>query len=223
MQRLSLIRSSGHLFAILGNERWLLDTGSPKSFGQARFIDLDGTRFEFAAGLLGIDRVDLSRLVGEQVSGLLGMDVLGQIDLEIDCPAGYLGVSREPLDLVGADIAIDHVMSIPVLEASVGRGQHRMFFDTGAPVSYFQHESLGRFDAAGELDDFFPGFGHFRTDTHLVPFRVGPLSFELRCGRLPDTLGAILALAGVEGIIGNEICAARKVGYSARRNRIYLS
>jgi hypothetical protein len=39
------------------------------------------------------------------------------------------------------------------------------------------------------------------------------LAFEFRCGKLPDLLGLTLAMAGAEGIVGNELCLGRKVGY----------
>lgn len=223
MQRLSLALASGHLVVTMGEHRWLLDTGSPVSFGQATTLELDGQRFTVAEEYMGLDAAGLSALVGEPLSGLLGTDILSRLDIELDLGAGWLGVSLQPLELRGVETALDEFMGLPILLIESDDGEHRMFFDTGAQISYFQHNGLGRFRSAGELRDFFPGLGEFHTDTHIVPFRMGPLAFEFRCGRLPELLGLTLAIAGVDGIVGNEICVGRKIGYFARRRLLVLA
>lgn len=223
MQRLELVLSSEHLLVTLGDVRWLLDTGSPVSFGRQPLITLDGKPFPIAREYFGLDAASLSSLVGEQISGLIGTDILGELDLEIDLPDRNLNVSQDSIDLAGTEVELGDFMGVPVLSVESDEGEHRMFFDTGAQISYFQHESVGRFKIAGELQDFFPGMGEFRTQTHLVPFRIGPLSFEFRCGQLPDLLGLTLAMAGVEGIVGNAICVGRKVGFFARRRMMVLA
>lgn len=223
MQRLELVLTSGHLLVTSSDGRWLLDTGSPASFGNQPLITLDGKAFPVASEYFGLNAASLSNLVGEQVSGLIGTDILGELDLEIDLPSGSLNVSLDSIDLAGTEVELDDFMGVSILSVQSDEGEHRMFFDTGAQISYFQHDSVQRFKTAGELQDFFPGMGEFRTQTHLVPFRIGPLSFEFRCGQLPDLLGLTLAMASVEGIVGNAICVGRKVGYFARRRMMVLA
>ena len=41
-----------------------------------------------------------------------------------------------------------------------------MFPDTGAQISYLQHEALSGFRPTGSLSGFYPGFGDFQTGTH---------------------------------------------------------
>ena len=223
MQQLRLTLRSGHLIASLGNGDWLLDTGSPISFGKEAEIELDDRRFTIAADYFGLNSAVLSDLVGEPLTGLIGTDVLGQLDLQIDMAAEILTVSLQPIELDGMGIDLEEFMGVSILRIQSGEGEHRMFFDTGAQISYFQNDSLPSFKAAGRVRDFFPGIGEFDTDTHMVPFSIGPLAFEFRCGRLPDLLGLTLMMAGVEGIIGNEICAGRKLGYFPRRQLLVLA
>jgi hypothetical protein len=90
-------------------------------------------------------------------------------------------------------------------------------------ISYFQNDSIAKYKFAGKVQDFFPGMGEFDTDTYQVPFSIGSQAFEFRCGRLPDLLGLTLVMASVEGIIGNEICAGRKLGFFARRQLLVLA
>lgn len=53
--------------------------------------------------------------------------------------------------------------------------------------------------------------------------QLGKTHYQLRCGALPELLGMSLMLAGVEGIVGNEIMTNRVVGYFARRNQLVLA
>jgi hypothetical protein len=97
-----------------------------------------------------------------------------------------------------------------------------MFFDTGAQISYFQHEALASFPGAGRLKDFYPGFGEFETDTHDVEVTLGGTECHLRFGRLPDFVGMTLLMAGAGGIVGNEVVKNRRVGYFPRRHLLVL-
>ena len=73
------------------------------------------------------------------------------------------------------------------------------------------------------MTDFYPGFGDFQTETYRVEATIGANRFELCCGSLPDILGATLAMAGVDGIIGNEILGDHVVGYFPRRQMLVIA
>jgi hypothetical protein len=98
-----------------------------------------------------------------------------------------------------------------------------MVFDTGAQISFLQYESLGNFPAMGAVTDFYPLFGGFQTETHLVSVTLGTVRYELRCGALPDSIGMRLTGLGIEGIIGNDIMRDRILGYFPRRNALVLA
>lgn len=97
-----------------------------------------------------------------------------------------------------------------------------MFFDSGAQISYFQDESLTTFPSAGTITDFYPGFGQFQTETHLVDLILEEARYTLRCGALPGLLGMTLLMANTEGIIGNEILLNHTVGFFPRRQQLVL-
>ena len=96
-----------------------------------------------------------------------------------------------------------------------------MFFDTGAQISYFQDEEvMGAFPNAGTMEDFYPGFGRFQTDTRNVDLLFGGEAFTLRCGTLPGLLGMSLVIGGASGILGNIVLQDRVVGYFPRRKKL---
>ena len=212
----------GHLFLTLGDGLWLVDTGSPASFGGSGEVCMGGSRFQMARSHAGLDVEALSGMVGVPCAGLLGADILNRFDMLFDVAAGNITLAESEIRHEGTTVGLDAFMGIPIVVARIGGGEHRMFLDTGAQVSYFQPVSLGEFPPLGRMDDFYPGFGRFGTETHEVPVEIGAKVFHLRCGRLPGLLGMTLTLAGADGIIGNAILMDRVVGYFPRRGLLVL-
>ena len=212
----------GHLFVELGSDLWLLDTGAPTSFGTSRNLSIAGEQFSPDTSYLGLTAATLSQFVGVPCSGLFGADILGRFDHILDTVGGTLTISTAELPHGGQNVLLDEFMGIPIVTAGIGGNDYRMFFDTGAQISYFQDDSLTEFPPAGSVTDFYPGFGEFQTDTHEVPVIVGGVAFTLRCGKLPSLLGMTLMMANTKGIVGNAILNNRPVGYFPRRRTMML-
>jgi len=214
----------GHFFVETDGGLWLFDTGAPASFGANERVTLAGETFDVAADYLGLDATTLSRFVGVDCAGLLGADVLGKFDFILDMPAGTLEVSTARLELAGVAIPLDEFMGVPIVSGTVRGREYRLFFDTGAQISYLQDDEVrSMFPVAGLITDFYPGLGQFETATHMVDIALGEFEATLRCGALPGLLGATLMLAGTEGIVGNEVLRGRRAGYFPRRGMLVLA
>jgi hypothetical protein len=219
---LALHSLGGHLFLEANGALWLVDTGAPASFASSPALDLAGERFSFVDSYMGFDAGALSGFVGVNCAGLLGANVLGHFDLIFDVPNGSVTISTSYLPAVGRGVPLEEVMGIPAVSVRIGDAYYRMFLDTGAPISYFQHDSLPEFPAAGRVTDFYPGIGQFETDTYTVDSRIRGVRFSLRSGKLPGPLAANLMMKGIEGIVGNAIFGNRRVGYFPRRRLLVL-
>ena len=212
----------GHLFLELDGRRWLVDTGAPSSFGSGAAPTLSGRTFEIRASYAGLDAERLSQHVGVECAGLLGADILGQLDLILDRPASTAVASLGELTHAGTTVVLETFMGIPVIKAVIRGTECRVFFDTGAQVSYLRADQLAGFPDAGPLRDFYPGFGELETETITVECVIAGVSCRLRCGQLPPLLAASLGLAGTAGIIGNELLHGRVVGYFPRRGMLVI-
>jgi len=137
--------------------------------------------------------------------------------------AGAAQVSADQeLPLTGTELPLTEFMGIPIVEASIQDQGHRLFFDTGAPVSYLHDPVLADFPPLDPAEDFYPGFGQFTTDTNQLALTLGDIDLELRCGSLPGLLGMTLSMAGFSGILGNFVTADRKLGYFPKRALMVL-
>ena len=201
----ALRQIQGHLIVGLDGRQWLIDTGAPASFGTGGDLPLCGQQYEIPSNYMGFDQSELSGLIHHPVDGLLGADILNELDWILNLGEGTLSVSAAPMQLVGTVVAIaSFVMGVPIVEIVAAGETEAVFFDTGAPISYLVNTDLSVYPDCGVQKDFYPGFGEFKKQTHRVPLQVGRLSMELVCGALPDILGMTLGLAGTSGILGNE-------------------
>jgi hypothetical protein len=144
MNTLPLQLRDGHVFVEIGGDLWLLDTGAPTSFGTSQSLTIAGEQFSLDTSYLGLTATTLSRFVGVPCVGLLGGDILGRFDHILDTAGGRLTVSTTELSHGGQGLPLDEFMGIPIVTARVGTRDYRMFFDTGAQISYFQDVSLSR-------------------------------------------------------------------------------
>lgn len=213
---------NGHVFVALDGNLWLIDTGSPGSFGRVSSLSFAGEQFNTGTDLLGLNTESLSNFTEVECFGLIGADILNQFDHIWDISEGELTVSSDQLSLDGQTIPLDMLVGIPIINVRVNDSEYQMFFDTGAQLSYFQDESLKRFPMRGIITDFHHTIGQFQTEIHLVPVSLGSVEFTLRCGKLPESLEMTLMLASTKGIISNEVLKNRTVGYFPRRRLIVL-
>jgi hypothetical protein len=219
---LPLQARAGHLYAVVGSEWWLLDTGSPGSFGASTELQLSGAAIALATSYRGLDAAALTRQLQVPCVGLLGADVLSRFDHVFDLPAGRLDVSDEPIAHEGRAVHLDEFMGIPILDVRLAGSEYRMLFDTGARYCYLQSGSLVDRPVGERVTDYYLGIGTFQAETHLVELDIGGEAIALCCGRLPESLGAALMLLGVDGIIGNELLMNRQAGYFPRRHELVL-
>ena len=222
MTTIPLIFNRRHLFVELEGNLWLFDTGAPTSFGISQNLTFAAEQFSLEQSYYGVTAEKVSEYVGVPCCGLLGTDIISRFDYIINIGKGLLQVSTAELSHDGHSIPLDEFMGLPIVTVHIGSREVRMFFDTGAQISYFQDDSLADFPSVGNVSDFYPGVGQFRTDTHEVPVTLGSHSFVLRCGSLPDLLEATLMMAGTQGIIGNQVLVDRTTGFFPRRGMIYL-
>ena len=222
MQTFPLILENGHLFVAIAEGSFLFDTGAPTSFGKVSQVTLGAQSFNLPPSYMGLTAEKLSTFVGRETHGILGGDILNQFDMLIDVPQSRICFSTTPLECGGEELALEEFMGVPILNAIIAGESARMFFDTGAQISYFQGDSLSDFPAEGVVKDFYPGIGEFSTDTFRLPIQLGRSTYQLRCGQLPTLLGMTLMMAGTKGIIGNQTLLGRIAGYFPRRRRLFL-
>jgi hypothetical protein len=215
---------NGHLVVELDGRQWIVDTGAPTSFGAGEHLRVCEKTFDISPDYMGITHEQLSGLINHPIDGLLGADVINELDWLFHTAEKKVEICEGSIPLVGTAIDIDSFfMGVPLIKIEIAGTTERVFFDTGAPISYLQDTELSGYPDCGIQKDFYPGFGEFQTSTHRVPLRVGDMSVEVVCGALPKLLGMTLGLVGSSGVLGNEPMLGRTVGYFPRREQVVFA
>lgn len=172
----------GHLVFTLNGKRWLLDTGSPESFGlEATNPLLQNSPLQPCMGGL-LNPESLSSYVGCPLDGLIGTDTLNHFDVEINLPSGFIRFSKDHIVWHEPDAFFEHNLvfsdrmpGIPLMRAVCSfekdfchfwpnlqhgedmaaldlPGAEYYVFDTGAKYSYNQMGIEGFFPAGIPLE-----------------------------------------------------------------------
>lgn len=212
----------GHIIVRDGVLRLLIDTGAPLSVGESSSLVLADETYQIAREYMGVTPVSLSKSIGSSIHALIGADILNRFDVIIDPSQSIFTLNDEEEELAGIPIELDDFMGIPIVSASVGERTIRMFFDTGAKLSYLVPELTETLPCEGIEQDFYPGIGNFYTDTFKVPISIGSAEFTLRVGVLPKILQMTLMMADTAGIIGTAILGSYSVCLASRRRVMSL-
>lgn len=207
----------GHIIVKDGETRLLIDTGAPSSVGENTPLDFAGASHNVAGTYLGVTPCSLTSNVGSPVHALIGVDVLNHYDMTINPPESVLTLTDGEQSLSGNCIALDQLKGIPIVPASVAGQTVRMFFDTGAKLSYLHPEMTAKYHRDGSEEDFYPSLGKFQTDTFSVPVSLGTEEIVLRVGVLPEPLQMTLMMGNTSGILGTAILATHRVCFAPRR------
>lgn len=216
-----LVFRNNHLFVQIDGALWVYDTGADSSFG-VRPVSLVGTPQDFPDDYAGFNAGDISRFLNENVAGIIGADLINPFDHIIDLRTNTLTVSDEQLTCDGHVQKLDFFMGVPMLEAQIGGARCKLFFDTGAQISYYQGSVPHNAEPAGTLHEFFPTVGEFSSETYRFSIVLSGFSPVVRFGKLPGLMGMSLGMAGVSGILGNELMRNRVTGYFPRLKQLIL-
>ena len=207
----------GHIIFDLRDKRVLLDTGAPISVGPGRSATFCGRTFTLKGDYMGVNVTSLSKLVGAEIDVLMGMDIIGHHDCLMDPDTLHLTFGNDLSDLQ-LQVPVSQFMGIPIVSCRIGGKNLRVFFDTGAKLSYF--DEADRFQYLEEEQDFYPGIGEFTTKVYEVPIQIAGEPTSLKMGILPPLLQTTLMMAGVSGILGTGLLEWFKICLSIQRQRV---
>lgn len=213
---------TGHIIVESEQKSYLIDTGAPTSVSSNGDINFAGLEYPAQSNYMGVTADSLTNYINTKIHGLVGADIINQFDIIIDPEKSTLLVTQDSLDLPDISTALDFCIRIPIVEVSVNDRPLRMFFDTGAQLSYLPPDIVSSYPSLGKAEDFYPGLGNFTTSTYEVPCKFSTEQFVLRVGILPTSLQAPLMMANTSGILGTMILEKYRIFYAPRRSQIAL-
>lgn len=196
----------GHIIADVNGFNYIVDTGSPVSFGHETTFVIEGKSFSINDDSFGPVTVDsINKLSGLQVDGLIGMDIMTHFNIRFT--RTDITFSEKPILHTHTAIKLPiaaAVMGIPIITLNIGGNDEKIYFDTGAKISYLSDDLLvGR--SLGEMDDFYFTIGKYKTKVYEIGIKINGQVEKLTFGSLPPSLRVLLGAGQTKGVIGSQL------------------
>ena len=224
MTTIPLIYCAHHMFVDLPEGRWLVDTGSPATFGTPGHITWGGVRRDVPQQFGPVGIPEIQTHVDSPFVGMIGTDLLNAQDSCWDGPAGEFRIGDANVHPEATTIEFESLMGIPMVQARIGAHSARCLFDTGAQFGYVLEEQLvegGTPD--GRIIDFNPIIGAIDSAAWRAEVGLGGVRFTERFGLLSGAAAAMLQMVGVDALIGCSWLHARTIWYQPGLRRISIS
>jgi hypothetical protein len=216
---------AGHMFLSLPEGCFLVDTGSPSTFGVTDRISygphiktipnrsMEGVTIESLRGIPA---------VYERVKGVLGMDVMSTQTVLWDGPNGCCTLG-EDVDPVAVKVPLQFIASYISLTVEIMGVRRQCLFDTGAQYGYVLNaDILSGAAPCDVIHDYNPLMGSIVSDSWTADVTIGGLHVSERFGVLSGLFVSALQLIGVEGILGVSWMANKKIWFAPHENAIYI-
>jgi len=189
MKTYKLETVDGHLLAHLPQGLSLIDTGSPISM-QPPTIVLDAIPRPIKH-LLGNDELSRSRILLDSVNGK------------------YV---RHVDRIAGEEFPLQPCLGVFQIALTFRGEQWRACLDSGARLSYVTPEAVDGLTPIGNEPDFHPLLGNFDVPVYELTITVGSRTITGRFGVLPESLGSLLTMFGLNGwILGSDFFRDRSI------------
>ena len=192
----------------------LIDTGSPVTLSNLNQFELMGKTHQCSNQMVGCTFDSIKELLGREIDILLGMDVLRNYRLLVDCQVGHLVLSDESLTIDDATSVALHpsMMNTAVaIEAKVADRSVQLVVDTGAKISYISKKLCEGMESVEEREDFHPYIGTFKTPIYRMTIDINQKQLSTDFGNLPQLYAMTLSMANLDGVIGYDLFAANQV------------
>lgn len=216
----------GHPAINVDGNIFIVDTGSPATFGRQETITLCGRDFnaDMENNVFGVNMEEISKLLGTHIDGFIGGDTFRQLAaLEFDYPNNTITFHDVLPDMVhGSQTDFEMCRNYVSINLLINGQTHRVFFDCGAPIAYLNPEILPNRKPDGVRNDVSPFGGAFESPVFLMETQFAGRTFESVYGPIPETHRTLVIGFGHDGIVGKNILDLGKVFLCYEQQKMYL-
>ena len=194
--------SRGHIIADIDGKLMLVDTGVAKTF----YDEYQGLRIN-----------DFSRMLGQSLDGVLGMDsIKGKV----------LSITRDSIDFnaVAPDqkgAPLHYISGIPCVDIKINEVPCRAVISTGAATSGISEALISKDKYTRSIHDMHPSYGNSSVKMFVNYFSISNKSYFTEAGELPAEF-ALPSSTGVDAIIGMDVLDRFDLIMDFSDNRLHL-
>lgn len=194
--------SNNHYIINIEGNNYLLDTGSPVSFSLKSGLNsviINQRRYSLPYNVMNLDIEATRELVGMDVDGFIGMDIIRQTSLTIykDGRIEFRALPEQghKLDMLAGS------MKLIKLKIQSNDYVSTYLVDTGARYAYGVEELFKGNKPFGHIRDYNPRLGHFESDIYHIYVDFGPIQKTLDIADSVEVRGDLRSTMSL--IVGN--------------------
>lgn len=177
--------TTGHIIADIGGKLMLVDTGAAKTF----YDEYQGVRID-----------NISRMLGQPVDGVLGMDsIKGKV---LSITSDSIDFNAVAPDQKGAPLY--YMSGIPCVDIKINEIPCRAVIKTGAATSCISEALISKDKYTRSVNDMHPSYGNLSVRMFVNYFSISNKSYFADAGEMPADF-ELSSSAGVDAIIGADV------------------
>jgi hypothetical protein len=220
--KVPLVFEAGHMLVVLPQGKFVVDTGSPGSFGTTGKVTYGTKTTEIQTEYAGFTMRDLAEL-GLDCHGLIGMDIISEGPVLWDGPAGIAEIGSFCTPPHTSEIPITLGHNTPLITALINGLPARCVFDTGAQYGYADKATIGNGQSELVIHDYNPALKWFQANSWTQTVRVGDVEFTERFGIPRVEIQQDIARRGAEAILGCSWMPQHKVWFNPADWKMYIA
>ena len=198
-----MMMPGGHLIIRHGDQSLLVNTGCPVSMGIRPTLMFLGREIAVLQRYQGLTVSQWSEIIGLNIDGVLGSDVLGRHAAIIDPERRRVVFDEKlPPGSQAQAVPVSTVAGLPVLALGLAGARVQLLLHTGATLSCLRDSDTKDYPCVAVVRDCYPGIGEFTTELRQVPLLFGGQRMNLDCGLMPAPLEQALRAVQVAGVVG---------------------
>lgn len=222
----TLTYAAGHMFIMLPQGEFLVDTGCPLSFGSTRHLTY-GPAYDVsipqAVGGINLESIRGIPEVYARVVGILGMDAMLTGDVLWDGPSGCCSFNT-PVHTEAIKIPYQLLSSYIMLDVDIMGASRRCLFDTGAQFGYVLDKDLvSEGVPADTIHDYNPLIGNIESASWLATVTLGGCVRVMeRFGVLTGSYAEVLQLLGIDAILGVSWMPSKQIWFNPSESSLFI-
>ena len=208
MTTFPLKKSEGHFIITVDGDNYIIDTGASMScscYGQTKLVIGDR---KFDVYSLPLEKVGekISGLVHMPIVGLIGLDIMEELgSIEISEKEGYVGFGGET-DIGSRDYSfpfeVNKGFRVLTTGLKVNGKDIRVILDTGARIDYMDPSLFDTSSAVSHEIDYNPIIGSFEVDGYKATYAIGDRVIDTVSYAATEKLKAYVSRLGIHDISG---------------------
>ncbi|MEH6570952.1 MAG: hypothetical protein V7709_17860 [Halioglobus sp.] len=203
MQQYSYNLVNGHRVANIRGRKFLIDTSMPFTVADRPML-IGGDRFEVAPEVMGLNTAQISKVVGLELDGILGANVIDNYVMKI-LPAENTLVLDHYLDAFPLEIDIDNLGGMVIMNQTIAGIRQKAFLALGMRLSYVNAAMVEGLEPIGYERDVVGMIGEFETPVYQLPVAIDRKIHNFKFGVVPTQIQDFIEMANVTAAIGSEL------------------